>query len=178
MRRLVEQTGATVLLGILDGATITIVDKDEPLTDVRVAASIGMKIPFCAGSFGKAFLAYLPDETVDRLLANPGLITFTSTSITDAEQYRQALEMVRVQGYAIDDKEEYLLDVGAISVPVFAPAPVAADSNSQTRGREVTAVLTLVNFGSRLTPEKLAEFTPHVVAAGREISEKLGTSMN
>ena len=174
LRRLMEQTSATVLLGTFNNSTITLIDKDEPLTDVRVAASIGMQLPFCAGSFGKAFLAYFSSEIVENLLKHPGLHAFTPTSITAAKQYRAALAQVRQQGYAIDDNQEYLLDVGAISVPIFAPAPTVSSPDGQQTGREVTAVVTLVNFSSRLTPEKIAEFTPYVVDTGREISEKLG----
>ena len=177
MRRLMEQTSATILLGILDGATITIVDKDEPLTDVRVAASIGMRLPFCAGAFGKVFMAFMPDEVVDQLLDSPGLVAFTPASITDVDQYRVALDTVREQGYAIDDREEYLLDVGAISAPIFAPAPASNESGDRRDGREVAAVITLVNFSSRLSPEITAEFIPYVVEAGREISQKLGVSL-
>lgn len=176
LRRLMERTRATILLGTFGNAAITIIDKDEPLTDVHVAASIGMQIPFCAGSFGEAFLAYLPDEVVDGLLLKPGLKAFTPTSITDIDQYRIALAAVRTQGYAVDDNEEYLLDVGAISVPVFAPVPVFSGGDGKGLGREVTAVITLVNFSSRLSPAKIAEYTPYVVEAGREISENLGVS--
>lgn len=175
LRQLMEKTGATLLLGTLEGTSVTIIDKEEPVTDVRVAVSIGMKIPFCAGTFGKAFLAYLPDEIVDQLLASPGLKPFTPTSITDPDEYRAALATVREQGYAIDDNEEYLTDVGAISVPIFAPAvisPVSPPADGKTKN--VIAVITLVNFKSRLSPEKIAQFTPWVVEAGREISEKLG----
>ena len=143
--------------------------------EVRVTASIGMKIPFCAGAFGKAFLAYLPPETVERLLAHPGLRAFTSTSITDADQYRAALAAIRAQGYAVDDNEEYLRGVGAISVPIFAPASTTLPG--QTGAREVAAVMTLVGFSSQLSPQKMAEFSRWMLAAGREISEKLGVSV-
>src|SRR5262245_26837624 len=94
LRRLMEQTSATVLLGTFSGSKITIVDKEEPAGDVRVAASIGMQLPFCAGAFGKAFLAYLPAEMVDQLLIEPGLRPFTPTSITSPDQYRAALAEV------------------------------------------------------------------------------------
>jgi DNA-binding IclR family transcriptional regulator len=161
-----ERANATFLLGAFDGAAITIVDKEEPGAEVRVSASIGMKIPFCAGAFGRAFLAYLPTETVERLLANPGLRAFTPTSITDPEAYRMALAAVRKQGYAVDDTEEYLRGVGAISVPIFAPAASGTP--------EVTAVITLVGFSSQLTREKIAESAPWLIEASREISEKLG----
>ena len=59
-RQLMERTGSAILLGIFYGATITIVDKEEPITEVRVAASVSMSVPFCAGAFGTVFLAYLP----------------------------------------------------------------------------------------------------------------------
>jgi DNA-binding IclR family transcriptional regulator len=173
MRRLVEQSGATILLGIFDEAKITIIDKEEPLTDLRVAASIGMHIPFCAGSFGKAFLAYLPEERVDQLLADHGLKPFTPTAITDARQYKADLAIVRKQGYAVDKNEEYLQDVRAISAPIFIPG-ASALATGREHGREVAAVMTLVNFSSRLPPEKIEEFTFWVVEAARSISEELG----
>jgi IclR family transcriptional regulator, KDG regulon repressor len=175
LRRLMERTNATFLLGVFDGTAITLVDKEEPMAEVRVAASIGMKIPFCAGAFGQAFLAYLPAEMVDRLLAQPGLRAFTPTSITDAEQYRAALAAVRAQGYAIDDNEAYLRGVGAIAVPIFAPASAARAS--QASDREVVAVMTLVGFSFQLSPEKITEFIPWLLEAGREISEKLGVAI-
>ncbi|MCI0564704.1 MAG: IclR family transcriptional regulator [Nitrososphaera sp.] len=173
MRRLVEQSGATILLGIFDEATITIIDKEEPLTDLRVAASIGMQIPFCAGSFGKAFLAYFPEEVVDRLLADPGLQPFTPTAATDPGQYKAALAVVREQGYAVDNNEEYLQDVGAISAPIFTPGAVMLAAGRE-HGPEVAAVMTLVNFSSRLPPEEIGTFTSWVVEAARSISEALG----
>jgi IclR family transcriptional regulator, KDG regulon repressor len=172
LRRLMEQTGATVLLGILSGSKITLVDKEEPVSEVRVAASVGMQLPFCAGAFGKAFLAFLPEEVVSSLLADPGLRAFTPTSMTNPNQYRVALAEVRAQGYAVDDKEEYLLDVGAISAPVFQSVPLAVAAQ---KGRgEVAGVVTLVSFSSRLSPDRIAEYIPLVVATAKEISEKLG----
>lgn len=173
LRRLMEQTGCTILLGTFDGTAITIVDKEEPLADLRVAASIGMRIPFCAGSFGQAFLAYLPEETVKQLLKNPGLKAFTSTSITDPDAYRASLVQVRAQGYAVDDNQAYLQDVAAISVPIFTPRPDSTPAKSQ-EDRAVAAVMTLVSFSSRLSAEKMADFTGLLVEAGATISAALG----
>jgi DNA-binding IclR family transcriptional regulator len=171
LRRLMEQTEATLLLGTFDGKNIIIVDKEEPFTHLRVAASIGMHLPFCAGAFGKAFLAYLPPASVNQLLVNPGLKAFTPTSITEPDEYRSALAVVRAQGYAIDDNEEYLQDVGAISIPIFGPGALASGFHSE---REVIAVITLVNFSSRLSARKISEFTPWLVEAGRQVSAEMG----
>jgi DNA-binding IclR family transcriptional regulator len=173
-----EQTDATMLLGAFDGRNIIVIDKEEPFTNLRVAASIGMHLPFCAGAFGQAFLAYLPAAVVDQLLANPGLRAFTAASMTNPDEYRAALATVRAQGYAIDDKEEYLQDVGAISVPIFKPEMLPQTGKGATPKPEVTAVITLVNFSSRLSPQKIAEFIPWMVEAGQKISETLGCKLN
>lgn len=174
LRLLMERTNSTILLGTFNRSTITIIDKEEPMTDVRVAASIGMQLPFCAGSFGQAFLAYLPEQMVDELLVDPGLKAFTPTSITDPDQYRAGLAAVRAQGYAVDDNESYVQDVGAISVPVFAPASPAPGVEPHKPGREVAAVITLVSFSSRLCAEEIARFLPWMLEAGRETSRRLG----
>ncbi|MFQ5576116.1 MAG: IclR family transcriptional regulator [Anaerolineae bacterium] len=173
LRQLMERTGSTILLGIFDGAAITIVDKEEPITEVRVAASVGMTLPFCAGAFGKAFLAYLPLSLVDRLLADPGLKAFTPTSITNPDEFRAALATVRAQGYAVDDNQEYLLDVGAIAAPVFGP-PLDAGRAAGGVTENVVAVITLVNFNSRLSAGKISQFIPWMLEAGREVSGRLG----
>lgn len=175
LRRLMEHTHCTILLGTFDGKSITLVDKEEPVADVRVSASIGMKIPFCAGSFGRAFLAFMPADVVDQLLIDPGLKAFTPTSITDPDEYRSALARVRTRGYAVDDSEEYIPGVEAVAVPIFAP-PSITSSTSDGSGSEVVAAMTLVNFNSILSSEKIGEFTPLMIEAGRAISSKLGVS--
>jgi DNA-binding IclR family transcriptional regulator len=177
LRRLMEGANATILLGTFDGAKITIVDKEEPVADVRVSASIGMQIPFCAGAFGQVFLAYLPDETVDQLLCDPGLTAFTPTSITDPDAYRAALARVRAQGYALDEREEYVPGVEAISVPIFIPSALPSKNDNAGPQKEVVAAITLVSFNSLLSPEKIKEIRPLMVQASCEISEKLGVPM-
>ena len=172
LRSLMEQTDCTILLGTFDGMNITIVDKEEPLTALRVAASIGMRLPFCAGAFGKAFLAYLPEDTVDQLLDDPGLRAFTPTSITNPDEFRSNLAEVRAQGYAVDDNEEYLQDVGAIAVPILA-ADVAHNGHAFPA---VAAVITLVSFNSRLSEEKICESTRLMLEATQQISEAFGGS--
>jgi DNA-binding IclR family transcriptional regulator len=176
LRRLMEQTESTILLGTFEGKHITIIDKEEPFTNIRVAASIGMQIPFCAGSFGKVFLAYLPPASVNQLLAAHGLRAFTPTSVIDPDQYRADLAAVRAQGYALDDKEEYLENVKAISVPIFTLGTTASAAGDD-QDQELAAAITLVNFSSRLSPDKLADFIPLLVEAGQKISEALGSRL-
>ena len=76
MERLVQETEKSVLLGTFPRDRLTIIDKVDPVGTLHVSAAIGQQVPFSAGSFGRVFLAYLPTEQVDRLIAAQGLEAF------------------------------------------------------------------------------------------------------
>src|SRR5215210_3948365 len=48
LQRLVERTGETALLGLLDGERILIVDKEEPPSALKISAPIGRRLPLYA----------------------------------------------------------------------------------------------------------------------------------
>lgn len=138
---LMHTTGQTVLLGVFENDGITIIDKAEPAGEMKVTATIGQRLPFCAGCFGRAFLAWMPEAEVDRLLASPGLQAFTETSITDPAACKAQLALTRAQGYAVDDTEEYLKGVWGVSAPI--------------RGLEgVVAAITVLGFTSQMSAEE------------------------
>jgi len=161
LRPLVEATDLTVLLGVFEADSITIVDKVEPPDELRITASVGQRIPFCAGSFGRAFLAWMDEPGVDRLLASPGLRKFTNTSITNPAAYKASLAKVRRQGYAVDEAEEYLEGVWAASAPI----------RDATR---VAAVMTVVGFASRISAARKKTAIRALLQATRHISHMLG----
>jgi IclR family transcriptional regulator, blcABC operon repressor len=71
---------------------------------VTVASEIGQPAPaHCTGA-GKALLAELPDYLLTRQLTKP-LSTLTTHSISDPQQLLKELEVIRQQGYALDDEE-------------------------------------------------------------------------
>ena len=163
MESLMQQTGKSVLLGTFYRDRITIIDKVDPVGTLHVSAAIGQQIPFSAGSFGKVFLAWRDEKEVDDLLSKNGLKAFTPSSIVDPLAYKEELAKVREQGYAIDDQEEYLLGVKAISVPL-------RDYNG------VVAAMTIVGFTSRSHGEPSQATITAVTRAAAEISAKLGAS--
>lgn len=161
MEDLMRRTAKSVLLGTFYDGRITIIDKVDPVGVLHVSAVIGQQIPFSAGSFGKVFLAWKSEAEVDRLIAEHGLTAFTPASIVDPIAYKEDLAQVRRQGYAIDDQEEYLLGVKAISVPL-------RDFN------EVVAAITIVGFTSRSSGEPSQATIAAVTQAAAEISKQLG----
>jgi IclR family KDG regulon transcriptional repressor len=161
MEALMRQTAKSVLLGTLYDAHITIIDKVDPVGSLHVSAVIGQQIPFSAGSFGKVFLAWKSEAEIDSFLVEHQLTAFTPSSIVDPAAYKQELTKVREQGYAIDDREEYLLGVKAISVPL-----------RDYQG--IVAALTIVGFTSRSRGEPSPTTIAAITKAATEISQQLG----
>jgi DNA-binding IclR family transcriptional regulator len=164
MSALVQETRKSVLLGTFYGSRLTIIDKVDPVGTLHVSAAIGQQVPFSAGSFGRVFLAWLPDSDVDELLAAYGLEAFTPASITDPAAYKSELARVRELGYAVDDTEEFLLGVRAVSVPLMGPEGVVAG-------------LTVVGFTSRTGDQPGEHAIKAAVEAANEISKELGADM-
>ncbi len=161
LRQVVERTGETVFLGVLDGDRVMILDKEEAPGDLKITSPVGRRIPLTAGCFGKVFLAYLEPRERRALLARRGLPRFTDRTITDMGQYLDALAQVREQGFALDD-EEYLDGVRAAGAPVF-----------DLRGK-VAGALAVVGLASRIDERKMREIVDEVVRAAHEVSLRLG----
>ena len=82
-------------------------------------------------------------------------------TITDAEELRRELDLIRRRGYVVSYGE---LDAGVYAVG----APIC---NSLGR---LEAGVTLVGPGSRWTEERLSRYVEETLAAARRISERLG----
>ena len=161
LQELMQSTEETALLGVFEQDGITIIDEAQPARQLRIASADRGRLPFNAGCFGSAFLAWLPIEEVDRLIAAHGLRRFTETSITDPAEYKARLERVREQGYAIDDTQEFLEGVWAISAPIWDVS-------------EVIAVLTMVGFLSRMTDKARRAAVKATRLAAQAISMRMG----
>jgi len=158
---LMELTRETVLLGVFEDDGITIIDTMQPARELRIAAANGQRLPYSAGSFGRAFLAWMREEQVDRLIATYGLRRFTETTLTDPARYKASLEKVRQQGYAVDDSEEYLKGVWAVSAPIH-------DAEG------MLAVLTVVGFTSRMEDDAKRTAVEATTRAARQTSLGMG----
>ncbi len=160
---LARATGETVFLGTFDGDHVMILDKEESPHDMKITSPVGRRIPYCAGAFGKVFLAAMPTADRDRLFKRRPLRGFTAKSVTNAGAYVADLARVRRDGFALDD-EEYLDGVRA------AAAPIVDGS-----GRVVGA-LSVVGLKARLKTPAFRALGPQAAAAARAISERLGAT--
>jgi IclR family acetate operon transcriptional repressor len=82
--------------------------------------------PLHCSAAGKALLAFLPAESISRVLDGP-LLRYTAQTTTDRETLLEELESVRQNGFAVDIRgfRDYLTSLAA---PIFAldDKPVAA----------------------------------------------------
>src|SRR5207249_8806434 len=109
MRELSRRTGLTTQMAVLDHGDIVYIERqDAPgrQSEPHVISDIGSRLPAHCTSLGKAMLAFVPDQEVDRLYSRPGpLATRTKNSITTVARLKSELATVRRRGYAIDLEE-------------------------------------------------------------------------
>ncbi len=108
----------TVVLEVLSGEQTVMAYVAEGPQRVRIAGTVGDRLPAHAAAGAKAILAFSPPETVKRLIGG-GLQRFTPRTITDAKAYTRELERMRRQGFSLD-REEIDVGINAVGAPVFS----------------------------------------------------------
>src|SRR5262249_61864597 len=87
---------------------------------MRMFTEPGRRVqPHCT-AVGKALLAELPPGEARALLERDGMPAYTPTTITDSDLLIAHLEVIRKQGYAVDEGEQ------EVAVRCFAVAVPAA----------------------------------------------------
>lgn len=118
MRHLMEKTNLTCHLAILDGPEAVYIEKVEPQGFIRMDTWVGRRMRVHATSVGKALVAHIPQEKLEKILTERSMERRTPKTITSAPRLFKELEKVRSQGYAVDD-EENNLGARCVGAPVF-----------------------------------------------------------
>lgn len=150
----------TVSLAVWDGRTAIICQSIHPTHPLRVTSYEGTMAGLHYNSLGKAILAEIPEEELNRLLPDD-LTRYTHNTITDINDLKKQLMMVRQEGVAIDDEE------GFIGIRGIA----ATLRNNEGK---VVGAITILGPSIRLTREKLRECVPMVKETALKISRALG----
>jgi len=115
---LCDETEATVHLCRLDGVEVIYLDKIETSKTLPLYSRIGARAPaYCTG-VGKALLAYLQPDQLNRVIAETELRKHTEQTITDLDRLRASLAQIYEQGFAVD-RGEHEEGIYCIAVPVF-----------------------------------------------------------
>ncbi len=121
LEALVAQVDESSSLSVLDGTDIVYVARVPVRRIMTVAISVGTRFPAYATSMGRVLLAGLPEEELEKLLAEVKLERLTGRTVTSLEALRAELARVRAQGWALVNQE---LEEGlrAIAAPVRDPS--------------------------------------------------------
>ncbi|HZS53716.1 MAG TPA: IclR family transcriptional regulator [Bryobacteraceae bacterium] len=157
LRCLSESTGLTVHMAVLEQGTCTLIEKMSRPEVKPVATWVGKHLSLHCTALGKALSAYIPDEELQTLIREQGLLRHNDNTICSLKRLRTELAHVRERGYAIDDEEEEI-GVRCIGVPVL---------NSR---REALAAVSLVATTTQLHAENLQSLAGTLIGVAKDIS--------
>lgn len=120
LRRLVEQTGETAVLGVLadDADMVVYVDRVESADPIRYSVSVGERRELHCTAMGKALLAYMEPARLGKFLATAQLRRFTPSTITGVAALRAELARIRASGIA-RTRGERVSAASGLAAPVF-----------------------------------------------------------
>ena len=160
LRELLEKTGETVQLGIIDQSSVLYVYEMESRRAIRMAAAVGARAPLHCTAVGKVLLAFQSPDYVKEV-ADHGLTQYTENTVIKRDALLAMLKEVRARDCAIDD-EESEIGLRAIAAPV-----------RNQRG-EVIAALGVAAPVQRMTKKVMQNCVPTVVATANAVSQRLG----
>ena len=164
LEELARNTGDSAALSVLDGTETVYVARASIRTLLRLEAHVGSRFPAHATSTGRALLAGLSAERLQRYFETATLEALTDRTVTDPVRLRQLIDAARRSGYsAVEDELAY--GVIALAVPVF-----------DQRGR-VVAALNTSGHSRRTSKAKLVrERLKMLQQASEQISTDLATA--
>ena len=167
MSRLAYETGETINLAVLDQSETLILQVIESAHEFRMTGKVGSRRPFYLTALGKAMAAFLNRENLETLLKNlpMPLDSPTPNSIHNLSQLKAELNLVKRQGYAIDN-EEIVAGVRAIAAPIFKGTG------------ELKASISLCAPSSRIPDERISSLAASIVKAADSVTVQLGGDPN
>jgi DNA-binding IclR family transcriptional regulator len=160
LNTLVDAIGETCNFTTLAGHEVVYLDRVEARWPLRLHFETGSRVPVHCTASGKILLASMKAPERKRIIDAVGLPAYTPHTITGRNEFDTELSQIAQQGYSLD-REEFLLGMAAIAVPV-----VALD------GSVIAAVAChapSVRFGA----DRAKAHLPQLKQAARKLSETL-----
>ncbi|ABG05762.1 transcriptional regulator, IclR family [Rubrobacter xylanophilus DSM 9941] len=160
LEELMEISQESSNLATLDRNAVVYIEQVPAPRMVRMFTEPGNRVPPHATGTGKVLLAYHPEEVVESVIQQTGLVRFTAHTVTDPRRLRRELAAIREQGYAIDS-EEMEEGVRCLAAPVFGP------------DGKILAAMSVSGPAGRLSEARLEELIPHIKRIADEFSRDL-----
>jgi len=117
LRRLVERSGLTAHLAVLDHGEAVYIEKSEAAGFIKLDTWIGRRMDLHSTAVGKALAAFMQPFEIESSIEQ-GLKQRTAKTLATRRELIAELRRVRAAGYAVDD-EENSVGVRCVAAPVF-----------------------------------------------------------
>ena len=156
-----KKYGLTVHLAThYEGEVVYIEKYDEP-DYIIIYSQVGKRAPMTCTGVGKAMLAYLGEEYVEKYILTKPFVVKTEKSISSKEMLFERLEEIRKLGFAMDD-EEIAQGLKCVAAPIF------------DKKGNVTAAISISGMASRMDSDTVKEISQDMLKVSAEISARIG----
>lgn len=156
---LVDRTGLTAHLAILDKASVLYLVNVEPDHLKYLFGAVGQRRPVYITALGKCLTAWLPEERIAQVLEGCSFEKLTDHTIDSPEAFLRELERVRQTGFAVDNEES------GYGARCFA-API------RNKDGDVIAAISISGYG--VPEEKMNELGLTVKSLASQLSRRIG----
>ena len=105
--QLAKELGETVDLAVLDRDKAVVVDQVSGINKLRAVSAVGDTLPLHCTASGKAILAMLPDDELDKLRTRLKLQPRTKNTILTWSKLDEEIRNIRRHGYSVDREESF-----------------------------------------------------------------------
>lgn len=164
LKKLKEIFDETVHLTVLNNDEVLYIECFESSKLLRPFQIIGYRAPLHCTAVGKAMMAFMSKQDIDRVIRTKGLPRFTKNTLTDKMSLLKDLKAVVNRGYSVDNIE-HEQGVRCIGAPI------------RNHEGQVFAAVSVTWPSQRLKLGRIPKFAKTVIAKANEISQRLGYRM-
>lgn len=161
MQSLMQKTGLTVHLCVLERGEAVVVEKIECPGLVKLATWVGKRSDAHCTGVGKALIAFLPEDEFDQHIGAKGLAKHNHNTIVSIRDLKRELAQVRELGYSVDD-EENEIGLRCVGAPIFG------------ENQQVLASISVAGITSQVPIDRIPALASMVKQTAGAISTRLG----
>ncbi|WP_112179810.1 MULTISPECIES: IclR family transcriptional regulator [Paraliobacillus] len=105
LENLAKEVNETIHLCIEDKKEIVYIDKIESNQTIRMYSRIGSRAPMYCTAVGKVLLSGMDQDQLEETVSKMEFIPKTQTTITSKEELYKEINLIKDQGYALDNSE-------------------------------------------------------------------------
>ncbi|MCI8341813.1 MAG: IclR family transcriptional regulator [Firmicutes bacterium] len=156
-----KKYGQTVHLATHCEGDVIYIDKFDTPDFLITYSQVGKRAPMTCTGVGKAMLAYLPNEYINKYILNHEFAVKTPNSIKNSRELEENLMNVVTNGFA-EDNEEIETGLKCVAAPIF------------NHKNEPVAAVSISGMASKMTPEAISVLAEEIKKCAQSISIKIG----